>query len=149
MYIPIAVVGSWPYSQHWITKMPFVSLHHQLVSSADHFNVILWIELYREKQWWMNMIVYYYLLIKIIPYFKTLFVLELKILQIYYKLKDVAMFHKECGQTHTTPSPFIYHTALDTTWKDHGWRYVSNFKWPNQFASVYLTIISDWWIAGM
>ena len=27
-HIPIAVVGSWPYSQHWITKMPFIALHH-------------------------------------------------------------------------------------------------------------------------
>ena len=76
---------------------------------------------------------------------RMLFVL-LKILQIYYKLNDVA---KQCGQTHTTPSPLIHHTALDTTWKDHGWRYIRSLKWPDQFALVYLTIISDWWIAGM
>ena len=39
-YVPTAVVKSWPYSQYGITKTPFKTLHHKLMSSTDHIDVI-------------------------------------------------------------------------------------------------------------
>lgn len=47
--IPVTVVRCWPHSKDCLIKMPLVSLHYQLMSSADQINVIRCIKLNKGK----------------------------------------------------------------------------------------------------
>ena len=38
--IPIAVVGCRPHCKYCLIEVPFVTLHHQLMRSANHFHVV-------------------------------------------------------------------------------------------------------------
>lgn len=40
IYLPVAVVGCRPHSEHSLVEVPFVALHDQLVCSTDHMNVV-------------------------------------------------------------------------------------------------------------
>lgn len=42
---PVAVVRGRPHSEHGLIEVPFVALHDQLVSPADHVDVIGGVEL--------------------------------------------------------------------------------------------------------
>lgn len=44
-YTPVAVVGCRPHGEHGFIEMPLVALHDQLVSPADHVDVVGRVEL--------------------------------------------------------------------------------------------------------
>lgn len=48
-HVPVTVVWCWPYSKDCLIKMPLVSFHNQLMSSADQVNVICSIKLNMSK----------------------------------------------------------------------------------------------------
>ena len=52
--VPVAIIRSWPDSENCLIKMPLVSLHNQLMSTADQVNVICRIKL-RKKNYYKGM----------------------------------------------------------------------------------------------
>ena len=48
--VPVAVVWCGPHREDCLIKMPLVSFHNQLMSSADQVNVICCIKLSKEKK---------------------------------------------------------------------------------------------------
>lgn len=45
LHTPVAVVGRRPHGEHSLVEVPLVALHDQLVSAADHVDVIGSVEL--------------------------------------------------------------------------------------------------------
>lgn len=45
IHTPVAVVGRRPHGEHGLVEVPLVPLHDQLVSAADHVDVIGGVEL--------------------------------------------------------------------------------------------------------